>query len=135
MYTQGCKHNNKEFFAITLYFCLTRTPATESNMQDIPGADTDDGVFDAPSPIEMEVYEGGAHDDNPAQGDVDSRFAQQTPPHGHDSEQGILDRSKNICFFIFGLKDVYFIFTYTPSLFSLYFCSPSTSFREHFKCR
>jgi hypothetical protein len=38
-------------------------------------------------------------------------------------------------YFIFGLKDLYFIFTYTPSLFSLYFCSPSTSFREHFKCR
>jgi hypothetical protein len=40
----------------------------------------------------------GAHDENPAQGDVDSRNAQQTPPHGHDSEQGILNRSKNICF-------------------------------------
>jgi hypothetical protein len=66
-------------------------------MKDIPGADTDDGVFDAPSPIEMKVYEGGTHDENPAQGDVDSRYAQQKPPHGHDSEQGILDRSKNIC--------------------------------------
>jgi hypothetical protein len=67
-------------------------------MEDIPGADMDDGVFDAPSPIEMEVYEGGAHDENPAQGDVDSRNAQQTPPHGHDTEQSILDGSKNICF-------------------------------------
>jgi hypothetical protein len=35
-------------------------------MEDIPGADMDDGVFDAPSPIEMEVYEGGAHNENPA---------------------------------------------------------------------
>jgi hypothetical protein len=42
-------------------------------MEDIPGADTDDGVFDAPSPIEIEVYEGGEHNENPAQGDVDSR--------------------------------------------------------------
>jgi hypothetical protein len=67
-------------------------------MEDIPGADMDDGVFDAPSPIVMEVYECGAHDENPAQGDVDSRNVQQTPPHGHDSEQGILDTSKNICF-------------------------------------
>jgi hypothetical protein len=58
----------------------------------------DDGVFEAPSPIEMEVYEDGAHAENLAQGDVDSRNAQQTPPHGHDSEQSILDRSKNICF-------------------------------------
>jgi hypothetical protein len=61
-------------------------------------ADMDDGVFEAPSPIEMEVYEDGAHAENLAQGDVDSRNAQQTPPHGHDSEQSILDRSKNICF-------------------------------------
>jgi hypothetical protein len=38
--------------------CLTTAPATESSMEDIPGADMDDGVFDAPSPIEMEVYEG-----------------------------------------------------------------------------
>jgi hypothetical protein len=67
-------------------------------MEDIPGADMDDGVFDAPSPIEMEVYKGGTHDENLAQGDVDSRNVQQTPPHGHDSEQGIFDRSKNIYF-------------------------------------
>jgi hypothetical protein len=49
-------------------------------MEDIQGADTDDGVFDAPSPIEMEVYQGGAHDENPAQGDVDHRNVEQTPP-------------------------------------------------------
>jgi hypothetical protein len=60
-------------------------------MEDIPGADLDNSVFDAPSPIEMEVYEDGAHAENPAHGDVDSRNTQQTPPHGHDSEQGILD--------------------------------------------
>jgi hypothetical protein len=104
-------------------------------MEDIPGADMDDGVFDAPSPIEMEVYEGGAHDENHAQGDVDSRNVQQTPPHGHDSEQGIFDRSKNIYIFIFSLKDLYFIFIYSPSSSSLYFCSPSTPFWQHFKCR
>jgi hypothetical protein len=87
MHTQGCKHTNEAFFAITLYFlCLTTTPATESSMEDNPGADMDDDVFEAPSPIEMEVYEDGAHDENLAQGDVDSRNAQQTPPHGHDSE-------------------------------------------------
>jgi hypothetical protein len=95
-------------------------------MEDIPGADTDDGVFDAPSPIEMEVYEGGAHDENPAQGDVDSRNVEQTPPHGHDSEHGIFDRSKNIYFLYFSLKDLYFIFIYSPSSSSLYFCSPHT---------
>jgi hypothetical protein len=65
---------------------------------DIPGADMDDGVSDAPSPIEMEVYEGGAHDENAAHVDVDSRNVEQIPPHGHDSEQGIFDRSKNIYF-------------------------------------
>jgi hypothetical protein len=99
MHTQGCKHTNKAFFAITLYFlCLTTAPATESSMEDNPGIDMDDDVFEAPSPIEMEVYEDGVHAETPAQGDVDSRNAQQTPPHGHDSEQGILYRSKNICF-------------------------------------
>jgi hypothetical protein len=101
MHTQGCKHTNIAFFCNhTLFLCLATTPATESSMEDIPGADMDDGVFDAPSPIEMKVYEGGANDENPAQVDVDSRNVQQTPPHGHDSEQGILDRSKNICFYI-----------------------------------
>jgi hypothetical protein len=93
-------------------------------MEDIPGADTDDGVFDAPSPIEMEVYEGGAHDENPAQGDVDSRNVEQTPPHGHDIEHGSFDRSKNIYFLYFSLKDLYFIFIYSPSSSSIYFCSP-----------
>jgi hypothetical protein len=79
----------------------------------------DDGVFEAPSPIEMEVYEDSAHAENPAQGDVDSRNAQQTPPHGLGSEQGILDRSKNICY-LYLSKGSVFYFTYTPSFFSFY---------------
>jgi hypothetical protein len=70
-------------------------------MEDNPGVDMEDGVFEAPSPIEMELHEDGTHAENPAQGDVDSRNAQQTPPRGHYSEQGILDRSKNIYFLLF----------------------------------
>jgi hypothetical protein len=84
-------------------------------MEDNPGADMEDDVFEAPSPIEMELHEDGAHAKNLAQGDVDSRNAQQTPPHGHDNEHGILDRSKNICFYI-SLKDMYFVLlTHHPS--------------------
>jgi hypothetical protein len=92
-------------------------------MEDNPGADMEDDIFEAPSPIEMELHEDSVHAENPAQGDADSRNAQQTPPHGHDSEQGILDRSKNICFLYQSQGSVSY-FTYTPSFFSFIFAAP-----------
>jgi hypothetical protein len=77
-------------------------------MEDNPGADIEDDVFEAPSPIEMELHGDSVHAGNPTQVDVDSRHAQQTPPHRHDSEQGILDRSKNI-YLLFHFLKMFFI--------------------------
>jgi hypothetical protein len=71
----------------------------------------------------MELHEDDAHAENPTQGDVDSRNVQQTPPHRHDSEQGILDRSKNICFLYQSQGSVSY-FTYTPSFLYFIFAAP-----------
>jgi hypothetical protein len=75
----------------------------------------------------MEVYQGGAHDENPAQGDVDYRNVEQTPPHGHDSEHCSFDRSKNIYFLYFSLKDLYFIFIYHLPLLFIFAAPPHLS--------
>jgi hypothetical protein len=34
-------------------------------MEDNPGVDMEDDVFEAPSPIEMELHEDGAHAEHP----------------------------------------------------------------------
>jgi hypothetical protein len=49
-----------------MFLCLTTAPATESSMEDNPGADMEDDVFEAPSPIEMELHGDCVHAENPA---------------------------------------------------------------------
>jgi hypothetical protein len=55
----------KYFCNYTLFLCLTTALATESSMEDNPGVDMEDDVFEAPSPIEMELHEDGAHAEHP----------------------------------------------------------------------
>jgi hypothetical protein len=70
----------------------------------------------------MELHGDGVHTENPNQDDDDddNKYIHQTPPHRHDSEQGIFDRSKNIyvifykMFYIIFKNPFLFLLTYPP---------------------